>query len=488
MSQQVKKIVSKITCVIMAAVFFVAGSFTFQEEYRALDNGALICETGGVEKLAACLDELGLTQLTSYDSSKHYVFYHNGEEGQFVILEIEETSELRLFMYPTGGNMQLCLMAYDGYIDSYKVWLNDYALNPDVSNYWYFETYETNVNPSSFYGQPIGSIWVESCYDYKYFDDGGFHGIIYSDVNVVLEAYLCKTYGWNWQSYIVNFDKYDLSATGSDYDKLVAQLDSVGISSLPADFKSTYNHMLVKCLQDGQTYYYLYGFDSLDLVDINMYRYKDGDSVYLTSNIQPLDSVFSGFYVYKFNTSKSSWSLLQSTSTRFSLGSYGYIATDSELTGMYENCNLDEIFLYSDFNLYFSGAAVSEFGWPAVLYADTDFTLTDEAPEDSGSDSGTDRPSEGGTEIEDSGSSDDIVFDKPDLNDDAIGNVGAAEDNLLKPGKDLDVEGALDVSIDPNAAKFIWDTVELFVASNESIFTLVIAMLSLGVVALILGR
>lgn len=486
MSQRFKKISSRITSFVLAAVCLVAGSLFFPGEYQALDNGALICETGGIEKLAACLDKRGLNQLSSYDASKQYVFLHNGEGGQYVIIEIEETSELRMFMYPTGGNLQLNLMAYDGYIDSYKIWYNDYSSTMDDSNYWYFVGSDSNVNPSSYYGEAVCSILVEGSYDYKYFqpDIGIFAGVIYSDINIVLEAYLCKDYGWNWQSYIVDFDKYNLSVTGSDYDRLMAQLNSVGITSLPAEFNSSYNHILYKNVVDGVVTYNLIGFSSLDLVDISMYL-STGSETYLNSNIQPLDSVFDGFYMCYYKTNSNKWSLFQKTATRFSIGYRGYINTDE--TGLYENFNVDENFLYSDFNLYFTGKAVSEYGWPAVLYVDDDNTLTEEAPVPDIPDN-PDRPDGGGFETEDP----DVEPDSGDwsgspLPDDAIDDVGKAEDELFKPGEDIDLDESIKVEINADASSYIWSVIDSFL-TNSKVFSFFVTMLSLGIIGLILGR
>lgn len=61
-------------------------------------------------------------------------------------------------------------------------------------------------------------------------------------------------------------------------------------------------------------------------------------------------------------------------------------------------------------------------------------------------------------------------------------------ENGLISGDTSDVGGAVDVQINQNAMATIWDFVERAVNSNPKVFGMIITILSLGIIALILGR
>lgn len=61
-------------------------------------------------------------------------------------------------------------------------------------------------------------------------------------------------------------------------------------------------------------------------------------------------------------------------------------------------------------------------------------------------------------------------------------------ENGLISGDTSDVGGAVDVQINQNAMSTIWDIVERAVNSNPKVFGMIITILSLGIIALILGR
>lgn len=51
-----------------------------------------------------------------------------------------------------------------------------------------------------------------------------------------------------------------------------------------------------------------------------------------------------------------------------------------------------------------------------------------------------------------------------------------------------DLENDLDIDFDNSALNFVWDLVDDFVTADNTVFTLFVSILSLGIIALILGR
>lgn len=80
---------------------------------------------------------------------------------------------------------------------------------------------------------------------------------------------------------------------------------------------------------------------------------------------------------------------------------------------------------------------------------------------------------------------DDSVEEMPD---DDMDNMLQVEDELLGDASADDLEDNLTVTIDVNSSDFIWDTINRLITSNSLVFGGFISILSLGIVALILGR
>lgn len=78
-------------------------------------------------------------------------------------------------------------------------------------------------------------------------------------------------------------------------------------------------------------------------------------------------------------------------------------------------------------------------------------------------------------------------YDAP-IEDTEMDNLEQKEDDLLDETNPEDAADDLKVELDADASAFIWDTIDAFVTSNDTVFGLFISVLSLGVVVLILGR
>ena len=61
------------------------------------------------------------------------------------------------------------------------------------------------------------------------------------------------------------------------------------------------------------------------------------------------------------------------------------------------------------------------------------------------------------------------------------------EDSLMDIAKQADM-GSIDIGIDGNSSSFIWDTLTSFLKSHSSVFGMFIAILSIGIIKLALGR
>ena len=75
-----------------------------------------------------------------------------------------------------------------------------------------------------------------------------------------------------------------------------------------------------------------------------------------------------------------------------------------------------------------------------------------------------------------------------EMPDDDMNNMLEVEDELLGNASADDLANDLSVSIDTDSSNFIWDIINDLVTSNSAVFGGFISVLSLGVVALILGR
>lgn len=75
-----------------------------------------------------------------------------------------------------------------------------------------------------------------------------------------------------------------------------------------------------------------------------------------------------------------------------------------------------------------------------------------------------------------------------DVEQDDMDNMLQVEGELLGGASSSDLENNLTVTIDSYSSSFIWDTINSLVTSNSVVFGGFISILSLGIVALILGR
>ena len=71
--------------------------------------------------------------------------------------------------------------------------------------------------------------------------------------------------------------------------------------------------------------------------------------------------------------------------------------------------------------------------------------------------------------------------------DSAYNDYSDLEGSLLDKVNDVDTS-SLDISIDTNSSNFVWDTLTSFIQSHSLIFATFIAILSIGVIKLALGR
>lgn len=76
----------------------------------------------------------------------------------------------------------------------------------------------------------------------------------------------------------------------------------------------------------------------------------------------------------------------------------------------------------------------------------------------------------------------------PDQDDSDMVDLGQKEDDLLGSSSPGDASDDLKVELDAEASSFIWDTINDFVTVNPTVFGVFISVLSLGILALILGR
>ena len=77
--------------------------------------------------------------------------------------------------------------------------------------------------------------------------------------------------------------------------------------------------------------------------------------------------------------------------------------------------------------------------------------------------------------------------DKELPDDSAYNDYSDLEGSLLDKVNDADTS-SLDISIDTNSSNFVWDTLTSFIQSHSLIFATFIAILSIGVIKLALGR
>ena len=77
--------------------------------------------------------------------------------------------------------------------------------------------------------------------------------------------------------------------------------------------------------------------------------------------------------------------------------------------------------------------------------------------------------------------------DKELPNDDAYQDYTDAEDDLLDKVNEADMD-ALEIAIDEDSSNFVWDTLTDLITSHTLIFGTVIAILSIGIIKLALGR
>lgn len=77
--------------------------------------------------------------------------------------------------------------------------------------------------------------------------------------------------------------------------------------------------------------------------------------------------------------------------------------------------------------------------------------------------------------------------DKQEANTDEFDNFKNKENELLDKFNDVNVND-INIGIDSNASTFIWETLTSLIQSNQVIFSLVISILSIGVIKLALGR
>lgn len=76
--------------------------------------------------------------------------------------------------------------------------------------------------------------------------------------------------------------------------------------------------------------------------------------------------------------------------------------------------------------------------------------------------------------------------DKPDSG--SFDDYSNGEKQLLDSVKDVDISSSLDIGIDSKSSSFVWDNITSFINTHSSIFGMFIAILSLGIIKLALGR
>lgn len=70
----------------------------------------------------------------------------------------------------------------------------------------------------------------------------------------------------------------------------------------------------------------------------------------------------------------------------------------------------------------------------------------------------------------------------------ALEDYNKAESDLVDDYNPDDLQDDLDIELDPSALSFIWDLFDEFVTADNAVFTLFISIMSIGIIALILGR
>ena len=76
---------------------------------------------------------------------------------------------------------------------------------------------------------------------------------------------------------------------------------------------------------------------------------------------------------------------------------------------------------------------------------------------------------------------------KEDLDDSTYQDYQGAQDNLLDSVGEADLSN-IDIAIDSDSSTFIWDTITDIFQSHPLIMSTVIAILSIGIIKLALGR
>lgn len=77
--------------------------------------------------------------------------------------------------------------------------------------------------------------------------------------------------------------------------------------------------------------------------------------------------------------------------------------------------------------------------------------------------------------------------DKELPDDSSYNDYNSTEQELLDKTKDADLN-ALDVGLDVKSSSWVWDTLTSLIQSNSVVFGMIIAILSIGVIKLVLGR
>lgn len=70
----------------------------------------------------------------------------------------------------------------------------------------------------------------------------------------------------------------------------------------------------------------------------------------------------------------------------------------------------------------------------------------------------------------------------------ALEDYNKAESDLVDDYNPDDLENDLDIDFDNSSLEFVWDLVDDFITADNTVFTLFVSILSLGIIALILGR
>lgn len=82
----------------------------------------------------------------------------------------------------------------------------------------------------------------------------------------------------------------------------------------------------------------------------------------------------------------------------------------------------------------------------------------------------------------------DDMMDATGKPDSIVDDYNKAESELVDDYNPDNLEDDLDIELDPSALSFIWDLFDEFVTADNAVFTLFISILSIGIIALILGR